>query len=139
MVRWNIRHLGTSLELERRWCAEVLVSPQHRQFQRGLAAGGGFVFSAPDAAGGIMDRHLFDRWLSVAERKAGLQKLDGSLWHAYRRKWAIERKHLALKDVAAAGGWKDVNTLLEVYQQPDETSVLAVMSETRKLHERGVA
>jgi hypothetical protein len=44
-------------------------------------------------------------WLTVAEKKAKLPKLDGSLWHAYRRKWAIERKHLPLKDVAAAGGW----------------------------------
>src|SRR5450756_1438179 len=50
--------------------------------------------------------------------------------HAYRRKWAIERKHLPLKDVAAAGGWKDVSTLLEVYQQSDEESVLAVTSVT---------
>jgi hypothetical protein len=32
-----------------------------------------------------------------------------------------------------------VNTLLEIYQQPDEAGVLAVMSETRKLHERAVA
>jgi hypothetical protein len=40
---------------------------------------------------------------------------------------------------AAAGGWKDVNTLLEIYQQPDDAGVFAVMSETRKLHERGVA
>jgi hypothetical protein len=61
------------------------------------------------------------------------------LWHAYRRKWAIERKHLPSKDVAAAGGWKDVNTLLEIYQQPDDAGVLAVTSETRKLRERGVA
>ena len=51
----------------------------------------------------------------------------------------MERKHLPLRDVAAAGGWKDVNTLLEVYQQADEASVLAVMTETRKLRERGVA
>jgi hypothetical protein len=87
----------------------------------------------------VMDRHLFDKWLSVAEAKAELPKLDGSLWHAYRRKWASERKHLPLKDVASAGGWKDVNTLLEVYQHSDEGSVLAVMSETRKLRERGVA
>ena len=86
-----------------------------------------------------MGRHLFDKWLSVAEAKAELSKLDGSLWHAYRRKWASERKHFPLKDVADAGGWKDVNTLLEIYQQADEESVLAVMSETRKLHERGVA
>ena len=57
---------------------------------------------------------------SVAERKAKLHKLDGSLWHAYQRKWAIERKHLPLRDVAAAGGLKNVNPLLEVYQQADE-------------------
>lgn len=82
---------------------------------------------------------LFDRWLSFAERKAKLPKLDGSLWYAYRQKWAIERKGLPLKDVAAAGGWKDVNTLLEVYQQSDEESVLAVTSVTLKLRERGVA
>jgi hypothetical protein len=68
----------------------------------------------------------------VAEKEAKLPKLDGSMWHAYRRKWAIERKHLPVKDVAAAGGWKDVNTLLEIYQQPDEESILAVTSETRK-------
>jgi hypothetical protein len=34
-----------------------------------------------------MDRHLFDKWLTVAEREAGLPKLDGGLWHPYRRKW----------------------------------------------------
>jgi len=86
-----------------------------------------------------MDRHLFDKWLSRTEADAGLEKLDGSLWHAYRRKSAIERKHLPPKDVAAAGGWKDVNTLLEVYQQADPQSVLTVMSETRKLRAGGVA
>ncbi len=110
-----------------------------KAFRREIGAVAGFVFAAPNAADGIMDRHLFDKWLSVAEKKAKLQKLDGSLWHAYRRKWAIERKHLPLKDVAAAGGWKDVSTLLEVYQQSDEESVLAVTSVTVKLRERGVA
>jgi integrase len=110
-----------------------------KSFQRELGAIGGYVFAASKARDGIMDRHLFDRRLTVAEASAQLPKLDGSLWHAYRRKWAIERKHLPLRDVAAAGGWKDVNTLLEVYQQADEESVLAVTSSTRKLRERGVA
>jgi integrase len=109
-----------------------------RHFQRQLGAAGGPVFPA-DTRDGVTDRHLFDKWLSIAETHAKLPKLDGGLWHAYRRKWAIERKHLPLKDVAAAGGWKDVNTLLEIYQQPDDAGVLAVMSETRKLRERGVA
>ncbi len=110
-----------------------------RGFQREIGAVGGYVFVAPNSRDGMMDRHLFDKWLHVAEKKAKLPKLDGGLWHGYRRKWAIERKHLPLKDVAAAGGWKDVSTLLEVYQQSDDESVLAVTSVTLKLRERGVA
>ena len=110
-----------------------------KSYRRELGAIAGPVFAAANAKDGIMDRHLFDKWLMVAERAAKLPKLDGTMWHAYRRKWASERKHLNVKDVAAAGGWKDINTLLEVYQQSDEASVLAVMSEPKKLHERGVA
>lgn len=45
----------------------------------------------------------------------GVPKLKGALWHAYRRKWATERKDLPLRDVMAAGGWKDVTTLLTSY------------------------
>ena len=82
-----------------------------------VRAAPGYVFAALDAREGIMDRHVFDKWLGVAEKEAELPKLDGSMWHACRRNWAIERKHLPLKDVAAAGGWKDVNTLLEIDQQ----------------------
>jgi hypothetical protein len=48
-------------------------------YQRELAAVGGFVFAARAARDGIMDRHLFDKWLSFAEKHAGLPKLDGSL------------------------------------------------------------
>jgi hypothetical protein len=55
-----------------------------------------------------MDRHLFDRWLAVAERAAELPRLPGGLWHPYGRKRAMERKHWPSADVAAVGGWKDV-------------------------------
>jgi hypothetical protein len=50
-----------------------------------------------------------------------------------------DRDVAASSDVDARGGWKDVSTLLEVYQQSDEESVLAVTSVTVKLRERGVA
>jgi hypothetical protein len=82
-----------------------------------------------------MDRHLFDRWLAHAERKAKLPKLAGGLWHPYRRKWATERKHLSITDVAAAGGWQDTATLLTCYQQPTNDALLAVMSEERKVRD----
>ncbi len=56
-------------------------------------------------------------------------------FHAYRRKWATERKHLPLKDVAEAGGWLDTRSLEQCYQQPDEATLLQVVSEPRKLRE----
>jgi hypothetical protein len=56
-------------------------------------------------------------------------------FHAYRRKWATERKHLPAKDVAEAGGWLDTRSLEQCYQQADEKTLLQVVSEPRKLRE----
>lgn len=67
------------------------------------------------------------RWLLNGEKLAGLPKQKGSLWHAYRRGWATARKHLSLKDTAAAGGWASTETLLNCYQQPDDATMLAVV------------
>ena len=67
--------------------------------------GKAYLFPAPGDLTKPVSRHLAAKWLQGAEKLAGLEKLDGSLWHAYRRKWATERKHLPDADVAAAGGW----------------------------------
>jgi integrase len=106
-----------------------------KQFRGKLGAVAGWLFAAERNPDQPMDRHLFDKWLSVAESAAKLPKLEGGLWHPYRRKWATERKGHSLKDVAAAGGWHDTETLLKCYQQPDNETLLAVMSEERKLRE----
>ena len=101
-----------------------------RRFQTG---GGDFkqaYKNAPWAAAQCQD------FLRRAETAAGLEKLLGGLWHAYRRKWATERKDLPLKDVAAAGGWKDVTTLLTCYQHADEATMLRVMESPVKLISR---
>ena len=74
-----------------------------------------------------MTRHLADKWLRKAEKLAKLEPQKGSLWHAYRRKWATERKHLPDVDVAAAGGWKNAVTLKTAYQQADADTMLQVV------------
>ena len=43
-----------------------------------------------------------------------------------------------LVDVAAAGGWKDTQTLVNCYQHADRKTMLAVMSEPRKVSDRAV-
>ena len=37
------------------------------------------------------------------------------------------RRHFPLKDVATAGGWSDVQTMITCYQQPDAEMMRAVV------------
>ena len=74
-----------------------------KQFRIPFGAITGWIFAGERTLDQPMDRHLFDKWLHVAERKAKVPQLEGGLWHPYRRKCATERKNHSLKDVAAAG------------------------------------
>lgn len=137
--RGTIRWRAEADKKGREWVipAPASLLEELKQFRRKLGAVGGWLFAAEQNPDQPMDRHLFDKWLTVAEGTAKLPKLEGGLWHPYRRKWATERKGHSLKDVAAAGGWQDTETLLKCYQQPDNETLLAVMSEERKLREVG--
>jgi integrase len=63
-------------------------------------------------------------WLTRAETRAKLPKLERGGFHAYRRLWASERRHLPDVDVAKAGGWRDLATMKRSYQHPDPATVL---------------
>jgi len=99
---------------------------------------GGLVFPAARDPTKPLGREVFQHARSEASKHAELPKLPGGGWHALRRKWASERKHLPLVDVAAAGGWKDTQTLVNCYQHADRETMLAVMSEPRKVSDRAV-
>lgn len=94
---------------------------------------GGLIFPSAADQTQPVTRDSFGHWLAAAERKAKLPKLDGSLWHAYRRSWATSRKGLPVVDVAAAGGWSDIGTLMKCYQQADDVTLLEVMSYSKKI------
>lgn len=80
-------------------------------------------------------RHYARALLERAETAAKLSKVEGGDFHPYRRKWATERKHLPDADVAAAGAWSDTRALKMSYQQADEATLLAVVSEPTKLRD----
>jgi hypothetical protein len=80
-------------------------------------------------------RHYSRALLERAEGLANLGKVEGGDFHPYRRKWSTERKHLPDVDVAAAGGWSDTRALKTSYQQVDDATLLAVISEPTKLRE----
>lgn len=95
----------------------------------------GCLFPSPKDGEKPITRHLADKWLREGEKLAGLEPQRGSLWHAYRRKWATERKHLPNVDVAAAGGWADTQALVKCYQRADEDTILRVVLEAGELRE----
>lgn len=96
---------------------------------------GGLVFPGHRNPSMPISKDAFSHWLRDAEERAGLPKLDGSLWHAYRRAWATARKDHSPKDVPYAGGWKDIPTLMS-YHQPDDATLLEVMSQPKRITER---
>lgn len=140
-LRYSDLRLDTGPFGSIRWPAEtdklrrelvVPVSPEARSaLDRVLEArpgsGARRIFPSPTDRSRPISRHLADAWLRRAEARAGLEPLEGSLWHAYRRGWATRRKHLPDVDVAAAGGWKDATTLKAVYQQPDADGMLVAV------------
>lgn len=102
-----------------------------------LAIGEAWVFPSPKDPVKPCDRHLLDNWLRRAYQLAGMEPKRGSLWHAFRRKWATERKHLPLADVAAAGGWKNSITLQLVYQRTDPETIRTVVHSPNRLRASG--
>jgi integrase len=113
----------------------VKLAAEVRTFQRLLVGLGGLCFPSDRDASLPMGREIFDKARRYAVRKAKLKPRAGGLWHPYRRSWATARKHLPIADVAAAGGWRDIDTLIRCYQQPTNDVLIAVMSEERKVRE----
>ena len=97
--------------------------------------GAGWLFPAPLAQGKPWSYSHAIHVLRRAEAAAELEPLKWGAFHPFRRKWATERKHLPIKDVAEAGGWRNTQTLLRHYQQTDPATLLAVVSEPTKLRE----
>ncbi len=100
-----------------------------------LGIGEACLFPSPIHPNQPIRYELASDWLLKAEKLAGVPKQEGSLWHAYRRKWATERKHLPDVDVAAAGGWRETDSLKRCYQQADQATMLEVVLSGGQLRE----
>ena len=98
--------------------------------------GAAYLFPSPIDPQRPVRRELAADWLQRAEKLAGVPRLKGGQWHAYRRKWATERKHLPDVDVAAAGGWSELSSLKRAYQCTDAETMLRVVLEAGELRER---
>lgn len=88
--------------------------------------GDAWIFPAGDGQD-AMTKLAALHYLRRAEKLAGLTHKHFGGWHAFRRSWATRRKHLPVKDVMAAGGWRDVTALQKAYQHADPETIRRVM------------
>lgn len=97
--------------------AAVEVLREAREERPGV--GEAWVLPAPHDPSEPVSRYQLRRWWLEAEELAGLEHVDGLGWHSLRRKLADDLRDLPLKDLAAAGGWKEEQTVVRCYQTPD--------------------
>jgi len=161
LMNWTGRRLGSVLNLrwddfdfenqKIRWRAEhdkkrkTWVVPMPKEVERALlevrakhgVIGSALVFPMKNDPNKAVRRHLAADWLKRAYRYAEIERPKGGLWHPFRRKFGTERKFYPLRDVADAGGWKDVGTLLKCYQLSDEETIRTVMDNPKPLRRPG--
>ena len=94
-----------------------------REIDRHLAAnpvlGDAPLFPAPQNHRKSVSKDRAGVWLLAAIKRAGVQKPDGTLWHAIRRLWITEHKEMPLRERMYVAGYLDRQTMEMVYEHID--------------------
>ena len=129
-IRWRAEHEKTGYE-HRTPATEKAIAALAEALDRNSARGKAPVLpSTQDPAICVRRWMLDDRWRK-AERLAGLEPKRGRGWHSLRRKFASDLMDLPLKVLCQLGGWKDAQTVLRCYQQPDEVQLRTALDSRR--------
>ncbi len=129
-IRWRAEHEKTGYE-HRTPATDKAVAALEEAQERNPASGNAPVLpSTQDPSICVRRWMLDDRWRR-AERLAGLEPKRGRGWHSLRRKFASDLMDLPLKVLCQLGGWKDAQTVLRCYQQPDEVQLRKALDSRR--------
>jgi integrase len=138
VIRWRGENDKIGFEHETLLTPEAVTALEAARRVR-PAVGDAWLFPAPGPQGGPMSRHRLRDWWERLEVRAGLQEVPRLGWHALRRQFATELKHIPLKDLCHLGGWKNPQTVLMCYQQADEETMREALEGRRRLRGRGTA
>ena len=129
-IRWRAEHEKTGYE-HRTPATDKAIAAFEEAQERNPARGNAPVLpSTQDPSICVRRWMLDDRWRR-AERLAGLEPKRGRGWHSLRRKFASDLMDLPLKVLCQLGGWKDAQTVLRCYQQPDEVQLRKALDSRR--------
>lgn len=128
-ITWRAENDKIGLEHSPPLANEALVA-LGRARKRWQAIGDAYVFPSPGNPAEPCSRHLVRDWWRRAGKLAGINHRERLGWHSLRRKFVNDLKaSTPLVDLARLGGWKSPNTVLHVYQQPDEVTMQRALAE----------
>lgn len=73
------------------------------------------LFASVEDPSRAIGKQIAGWWLRKAEKLAKLEHLERGGYHAFRRAWASERRHLLAQDAAAAAGWRSLAVMRSAY------------------------
>jgi integrase len=131
-IRWRAENDKIGFEHTTALTADAVAALKTARTPQAVLADA-WVFPAVTQHGQPTGRMMFRHWWDLAEVAAGLEPAERRGWHSLRRSFATELKHAPLADLAYLGGWKSVATVVNVYQQPDDETMLAALASRRTL------
>ncbi len=129
-IRWRYQ----SDKLNKDWLvpmSERLRNEIDRQLAANPVLGDAPFFPAPRNHRKAVSKDRAGMWLLAAIKRAGVQKPDGTLWHAIRRLWITEHKEMPLRERMYVAGYLDRQTMEMVYEHIDPL-LLQETVETRR-------
>ena len=131
-VRWRAENDKIGYEHTTPLSAQAAAALDAERSRR-PAIGDAWIFSRADKLSEPRSRHAFNGWWQRAVELAGLPVVTRRGWHSLRRKFATELKSIPLTDLCALGGWKESQTVLKCYQQPDEATMRTALEQRQML------
>lgn len=117
-ILWRAKHEKTGFEHRTPVTTEALAALREAQRMSTGIGDAPVLPSSTDALRCACGSLLRD-WWNRAEKLAGLEPKRGRGWHSLRRKFASDLLDQPLKILCQLGGWRDAQTVLRCYQQPD--------------------
>jgi integrase len=136
VIRWRAATDKVGFEHETILTGEAIRALESARAER-PAIGAAWVLSDNKDPQRACSRYQLEKWWRRSERLAGIAHEPGRSFHALRRTFATELKHVPLKDLCALGGWKNPDTVLTCYQTADEVTMREALASRRPLRAAG--
>lgn len=131
-IRWRSEYDKIGSEHVTPISRELIAALRHGQ-RVAQGFGDAWVFPSPEDSTRLCSSSIMRDWMERGLKKVGLGPGMRYGWHSLRRQFATDLKHIPLSDLCALGGWKDPNTILKCYAQPDEQTMRAALNNRSRL------